>query len=592
MTIARPSRLADAWGEATREERGVGLATLGLLLWFLVRVRSGADLYDGSHIVALAQRLAQGDRLFADEMNAQAVGSAAGAPFVWVWTRLFGQHYLVLAYRYFYVLVALLVAVLAYRALRTVVRPLVAFTAVAGAVIVTSYHVVGLSYNTVPTLAMVILTCCGTAAVLGPRHQARGWVVPIGLTAPLAAVSLQSLLPAVGLSLLVLVVLLWREGRRAAVAWLVGSAALVTVPVAVYFLGGIGWSTISETLDYTVQYQRPRSTPGERLAFTSLAWLRELGNPVRLPAVLLALAMAVPALPARWRRAGLVLLPVVLGATSLLSLQVNGINWMRYVGSIQLYTALIVLPVCLWWAWTREDRVVRVLLWLALPTAVVGHPLVAATTFAGPWYGEFPPASVALAIATTVGAARVVERVGGRVTAPPLKAFSLVWVLALLLTQGATNFYANSPWAALQPAPEGAYSGLLSGGRELWHLRVVDEVTRRWVRPGESLMVYGAVTGAFLTTGARADTNIVWLEDFGPEGRYTADWLARTRRVPDVVLVSTDAIQGDGFEAMQQRDPVLRALRGTHRVVAGLDDFTPGQFRSEAGFVVLRRTGR
>ena len=39
------------WSRATREERGVGLASLGLLLWFLVRVRSGADLYDGSHPV-------------------------------------------------------------------------------------------------------------------------------------------------------------------------------------------------------------------------------------------------------------------------------------------------------------------------------------------------------------------------------------------------------------------------------------------------------------------------------------------------------------------------------------------------------------
>ena len=113
---------------------------------------------------------------------------------------------------------------------------------------VTSYHVVGLSYNTVPTLAMVVLTCCGLAAVLGPGASARRWVVPVGLTAPLGAVSLQSLLPAVGLSLLVLVVLLWRGGRRDAVLWLVGTAAVVTLPVAVYFLGVIGWSAISDTL--------------------------------------------------------------------------------------------------------------------------------------------------------------------------------------------------------------------------------------------------------------------------------------------------------------------------------------------------------
>lgn len=62
-------------------------------------------------------------------------------------------------------------------------------------------------------------------------------------------------------------------------------------------------------------------------------------------------------------------------------------------------------------------------------------------------------------------------------------------------------------------------------------------------------MVYGAVTGAFLITGARADTNIVWLEDFADIGQVSVDWYRRTDRLPDVILVSTDAVQGDGFEA-------------------------------------------
>ncbi|MCH8613826.1 hypothetical protein [Arsenicicoccus dermatophilus] len=588
MSIAGPRA---AWARATREERGVGLAALGLLLWFLVRVRSGADLYDGSHVVALAQRIAQGDSLFGDEMNAQAVGSAAGAPFVWVWTHLVGQTGIVLAYRYCYLLVALLVGILCYRALRTRLRPLIAFVAVSASLIVTSYHVVGLSYNTVPTLAMVVLSCCGMAAVLGPPDQARRWVLPVGLLAPLGAVSLQSLLPAVGLSLVVLAVLLWRAGRRAAVWWLLGAALLVTVPVAGYFLGVVGWPRIQETITYTVDYQRPRSTPVERLTFTSLSWLKELTTPVRLPAVLLAASAAIPRLAPRWRQWALVVLPVVLGLTSLLSLWLHNSNVMRYSGSIQLYTAILLVPVCLWWVTSRRDPEVTTLLLLATPTAVVGHPAVAATTFAGPWYGEFPPASVALAIATTVGAARVVQGIRGRVETRPLRAFVLVSTVTLALTQLATNFYSGPPWQALTPAPSGAYSGLYSGGRELWHLQLVQRTTDRWVRPGETLMVYGAVTGAFLTTGARANTNIIWLEDFGGEGRYTVDWMRRTGRTPDVVLVSTDAIQGDGIEAMMHRDPILAALRDTHEVVSGLEYFRPAQFRSEAGLVVLRRTG-
>lgn len=188
-------------------------SALALLCWMVVRLVSGADLYDGSHIVALAQRIAQGDLLFVDEMNAQAVGSAFGAPFVWVWTHLFGQNFLVLAYRWFYLLVAAGVGLFCYRALRAGgIRPLIAFTALAWALVITSYHVWGISYNTVPTLAMVLATCCGYAAVRGPRERAARWLVPVAVALPCGAISLQSLAPSMVVTAMVLLVLTWRRG--------------------------------------------------------------------------------------------------------------------------------------------------------------------------------------------------------------------------------------------------------------------------------------------------------------------------------------------------------------------------------------------
>ena len=60
---------------------------------------------------------------------------------------------------------------------------------------------------------------------------------------------------------------------------------------------------------------------------------------------------------------------------------------------------------------------------------------------------------------------------------------------------------------------------------------------------------------------------------------------------PAGYIVSTDGIHGDGIEAMAQRDPILATFAGTHRIVAGIGYFSPGQFRSEAGLVVLRRIG-
>lgn len=568
------------------ESRAVALAACVLVAWFAARLRSGADLYDGSHVIALAQRLAQGDLLFADEENAQAVGSLFGVPFVWAWTHLVGQEYLVLANRWFYLLVATAVGVWCYRALRVGLRPATSFFAVAGALVVTSYHVVGISYNTVPTLTMLV-TCAQTyAAMRGPREHMARRLVPVGLLLPLAAVSLQSLGPSVVLTALLVLWLAWRRGGVRGLLPPLLAMAGVTVVVLGYTAAVLGISHVTDTLAYTVKYQAVRSSPAERLTFTSRSWLYELVRPVRLPAVLVGLAVAVPALAPRWRVRALTAFPLVLAATSLVAVAVHGINMMRYVGSVQLYSAMVLLPAALLAA--RRDADTRLLLALAAPTFVLGLPMVAATTFAGPWYGEFPPASVAMALAVTVGACSLAQRLGG---VPALVRSGTVALVVLVATQLATNFYANAPWQMLTPAPQGAYAGLLTGGREGWHLREVQETTDRWVRPGESLLVYGAVTGAFLTSGARADTNIVWLENFGEQGRYTADWLDRTHRMPDVVLVSTDTIDGDGLAAMMTRDPVLARFRSGYRVVAGLDSFTPGQFRSEAGLVVLRRVG-
>lgn len=572
----------------TREPRWVAVASLLLVGWFLARVRSGADLYDGSHVVALAQRLAQGDRLFADEENAQAVGSLFGVPFVWAWTHLVGQDYLVLATRWCYVLLAALVGVWCYRALRVGLRPAPAFVAVAGALVVTSYHVVGISYNTVPTLAMVVTMCQGYAALRGPVHQMARRLVPVGILLPLGAVSLQSLGPALVVTALLLLWLAWRRaGLRGLLPPLV-AMAVTTVVVLGYAVAVLGLHSITDSLTYTVRYQAVRSSPMERLSFTTRSWLFELVRPVRLPVVLVGLAAAVPQVPARWRVRALVAFPLLLAASGLVAVAVHGINMMRYVGSVQLYTAMVMLPAVLLLA--RRDADVRLLLVLAAPTFVLGLPMIAATTFAGPWYGEFPPASVAMAIATTVGVCHLAQRLGG---ARALTRVGASGLLVLVGTQFVTNFYSNAPWQMLTPAPSGPYAGLLSGGRELWHLREVQQTTDRWVGHGESVLVYGAVTGAFLTAGidSPANTNIVWLESFGEQGHYSVDWARRTGRQPDVVLLSTDMIDGDGLAAMMTRDPVLAQYREGYRVVAGMERFTPGQFRSEAGLVVLRRVG-
>src|SRR5450756_1460194 len=70
------------------------------------RASLGASFYDDTYYVTSAVRLAQGARLFVDEMSLQALGQVPVVPFVKAWMALFGLSGLVLATRLLYVVVA------------------------------------------------------------------------------------------------------------------------------------------------------------------------------------------------------------------------------------------------------------------------------------------------------------------------------------------------------------------------------------------------------------------------------------------------------------------------------------------------------
>ena len=142
MTV--PERLADTIPSAAavhpespesagtlREMRLVRWSAILLAIFACWRSTVGADLSDDAHNIALAWRMSLGDAHFVDEMNPQATGSLLAVPFTWLWTQLFGMTGLVLASRIFFVAVAFGVGFLAYRALRTALRPVTAAIAVA-----------------------------------------------------------------------------------------------------------------------------------------------------------------------------------------------------------------------------------------------------------------------------------------------------------------------------------------------------------------------------------------------------------------------------------------------------------------------------
>ena len=103
----------------TRARYGLLSATAVLWIFLLWRVRLGADVGDGTHVVALAMRMAQGDVVLRDEMNLQALGSLVAVPFVWVWLEVVGVGSIVLASRVFYLVLASMAGLVCYRARRT-----------------------------------------------------------------------------------------------------------------------------------------------------------------------------------------------------------------------------------------------------------------------------------------------------------------------------------------------------------------------------------------------------------------------------------------------------------------------------------------
>jgi len=113
-----------------RSERLVLAAFAALVAFAAWRATIGVDFGDGTHVVALAMRMAQGDQPLADELNLQSLGSVAAVPFTWLWLHLVGVDGIVLASRLFYVVLAALAGILAYRALRTGFAAVPAFVAV------------------------------------------------------------------------------------------------------------------------------------------------------------------------------------------------------------------------------------------------------------------------------------------------------------------------------------------------------------------------------------------------------------------------------------------------------------------------------
>jgi hypothetical protein len=172
---ARPAPAAPSASDpVATSPRWHTLAGAGVVVTFVLfaawRASLGISFLDDAYNAVMTLRLAQGARVFADEMTTQALGFLLAVPFARLWTALFGMAGFVLALRLFYVAVAAAVGYVIYRALRPSFGAGVAALAAWLPLLAPPYNIFGVSYNTMPILAF---SAAAALSLAGRRHTRR-----------------------------------------------------------------------------------------------------------------------------------------------------------------------------------------------------------------------------------------------------------------------------------------------------------------------------------------------------------------------------------------------------------------------------------
>lgn len=440
-----------------RQERALVTTGTVLVVAFAVwRATTGADLADGTHVVALAMRMAQGDAPLSDEMNLQALGSLPAVPFTWLWLQVVGVEGIVLASRVFYLLFALCVGWLAYRGLRTGAPPVLAFLGVTLMLLATPYSLFLTGYNTGPVLGLGLATCASFAAL---QRRSGRWAALAGVALAFTVLSHPAALPPAAL-LAISVLVLARRGQvvRGLLTGGMGASLLVVLAV----LTGPGLGALVDTVAFTFDYQADRITAGERL-------LRSLGMHVEallvwrnVPALVLAVVATIPRVSLPWRLTAVAAVPVALavavvwasGRTAPGELLLGEVASAYLVLIAVLITPAVVLAVR-----EVEDPRLQRLLVLTLPPAVLGLVSLSLVSSASAKWGVAAGPVQPLAGAALLVVLVLLARHRGRAVALIAGGAVLVSLLAVHTTR---VFSDGPPWRLDARVTQGPLAGLLT----------------------------------------------------------------------------------------------------------------------------------
>jgi len=557
-----PTRFDSAWA--------VGLAAVFLLALVAWRSTLGMSLFDDGFYAAATLRLAQGARLFVDEMFVQSTGFLVAVPFARAWTALFGTAGFVVALRLFYVALAGAVALVVYRAFRPSFGRWAAFGGAAVPLLAPPFNLLAVSYNTMAALGLILALALSFRAL---RDTDRRAAAAAGAAAAFASISYPPL-AFVAVAMLCSLAFLGRD-RRLTTAMVAGACgAVVVFGVWLFAVEGVSIADLRLTYDYVMRAYSSAGS-GVRMSY-QVGRLWELLTRHWAPALLawfvpvvsisLGVAFAAVRFPEREELRGRMafLIPVALAIPVLVNVLGPGRDgglWTvggNYLAALVLFS----LPGLVVSARGGSSDMRRLLI-LALPAGAIGFVIVSATTSASVYW-----ASGVVGLAP-LGAAAVVWLVSEvrRSSHPRLDLYAtLMLTLSFAMLLFGASFRDGPPLALRHTIVAGPYAGVTTTDASAAVLSGFDRLAARWVGPTTGVLVLSA-PGPYVVLGGVMVTNAVW-PYLGPADTATIDYFERVGRWPDVVFLPSWMLSDSGAPiGSSKADPLLVGIAARYRVV-------------------------
>jgi hypothetical protein len=556
-TIPRPH-------SARRQDLGVALLTVAVLVLAALRASIGLSFYDDSYYVVIPLRFAHGARLFADELSLQALGEMVSVPFLWVYEAFFGLTGVALFVRELYVVVAATVGAILYRLLRPSARPAAAAVAVIVPLLALPYHLFAPTYNTVTQLCFTLSIVLGWASV---RDERPGLAATSGVMLAAGAVAYP---PFALAAVVALVTFALVARRRALILAALGGATLSALMLVLAITIGLSLDDMRRAFSFASSNVGNLVSPLDKLRWA----LGQLGgaliNPLLWPMWVLALVASVPLLPKQVRAVALAAIPVAAAVPGVALLaRGDGFSFGSATSSWMITaTAGIALP-SLVWAWGARKRDFLLLILLAAPFALSGFITVAYVTNSS-WnrgVGSIALAPLTLGLLLCWSTA-MAENWGASLQWTAV-AVTMMVAFGLLFA----NIF-NDPltWTSHALITRGPYAGITTTAGRRDQVSALQSAGKRWVGSTTRVTFLGE-READLAVGGIWDTPAAWLPPAASD-RAAIEYFTREGRSPQVVFVDEIAIAREGgYQGGPARDPFLAYVLGNYRKVGVVADF-------------------